>query len=46
MTWATFLAVFLFLKNNEETNQLLAVFGIYIEDLEEFIKKDNRSTDI
>ena len=46
MTWSTFLVIFLFIKNNEETNQLLVVFGIYTEDLEEFIKKDNRSTDI
>ena len=47
MTWSTFLAAVLIFKSNEETNQLLSVFGIYTEDLEEFIKKkDDRSTDI
>lgn len=47
MTWSTFLAAVLIFKSNEETNQLLPVFGIYTEDLEEFIKKkDDRSTDI
>lgn len=47
MARSTFLAVVLIFKSNEETNQLLSVFGIYTEDLEEFIKKkDDRSTDI
>ena len=47
MTWATFLATVLIFKSNEETNQLLSVFGIYTDDLEEFIKiKEDRNTDL
>ncbi len=46
MTWATFLAAVLIFRSNEETNQLLSVFGIYTDELEEFIKKkDNRNID-
>lgn len=47
MIWSTFLAAVLIFKSNEETNQLLSVFGIYTDDLEEFIKKkDDRNTNL
>lgn len=47
MTWSTFLAAVLIFKSNEETNQLLSVFGIYTDELEEFIKKkDDCNTDL
>ena len=39
MTWATFLAAVLVFKSNKETNQLLSVFGIYTDELKEFIQK-------
>ena len=38
MSWPTFLATILIFKSNEATNQLLSVFGIYSDDLDEFIK--------
>ncbi len=38
MTWPTFLAIVLVFSSNNETKQLLSVFGIYTEELDEFIK--------
>ncbi len=45
MTWPTFLAAILIFKSNDETNQLLSVFGIYTDDLEEFITKKDKDSD-
>lgn len=39
MSWTTFLSAVLIFRSNEETNQLLSVFGIYTEDLDNFIKR-------
>lgn len=41
MSWSIFLAAVLIFRSNEETNKLLSVFGIYTDELEEFIVKRN-----
>lgn len=39
MTWNTFMSILPVFMENEETNKLLRVLGIYTEDLESFIKQ-------
>ena len=46
MSWTTFLSAVLIFRSNEETNQLLSVFGIYTEDLDNFIKRQSPCTNL
>lgn len=41
MSWAIFLSAVLIFRVNEETSQLLSIFGIYTEDLDEFLNRKN-----